>query len=129
MEREEQIKQAAEINYGSMYHKYPMEYFTEGAKWADAHPQSPWKSVKDTPIEDGNFVIGFNKAWIDEDFNPQGIRIGFMSNGEFISAYWWDYQDDFISISKSTCEGNPEFYKDHIGNTEPTHWMQIPEKL
>lgn len=83
-------------------------------------------SVSEVPIDEVNFVIGFNKAWIDEDFNPKGVRMGFMSNGEFISAYWWDYQDDFIAISKSICESNPDFFRNHIENTEPTHWAPIP---
>jgi len=57
MTREEEIKQVAKAYYGEMYHKYPMEYFTEGAKWADAHPQNPWISVEDKLPEKGDFVF------------------------------------------------------------------------
>lgn len=57
MTREEEIKRAADIYYGGMYHKYPMEYFTKGAQWADKHPKSPWISVKDRLPEVGDYVL------------------------------------------------------------------------
>ena len=29
-------------------------------------------------------VLAFNSKWIDEDFNPNGIRIGFYNGEDFI---------------------------------------------
>lgn len=46
-------------------------------------------------------VVAFNHKWINRDFNPRGIRVGFQcDDGDFISAYWWDYQNDYIAIAK-----------------------------
>lgn len=90
---------------------------------------SPWISAKDNPIPQGPFVIAYNQKWVDEDFNPQGVRIGFQSDDGFISAYWWDEQDDFIAIAKWKWEGDPEqesFFEHHLDNSEPTYWMPIP---
>jgi len=70
-------------------------------------------------------VICFNPAWIDEDFNPKGIRIGFRTDDDFITAYYWNYQDSYMTISHSECD-NKEFYSDKIrNNVEPTHWKKI----
>lgn len=88
-----------------------------------------WKEIKtekDLP-EFGVEVICFNKSWIDEDFNPNGIRIGFLNgDGDFTTAHWWDYQDTYMTISKTDCEDN-EVFSDEIRNsTEPTHWISVP---
>lgn len=71
-------------------------------------------------------VLAYNSKWVDIDFNPKGIRIGFLSEDGFISAYWWDYQDCYITISKSICKDNKDFYINAIDNTEPEYWMEIP---
>lgn len=73
-------------------------------------------------------VIAFNHKWINEDFNPRGIRVGFRTeDGDFISAYWWDYQDDYIAIAKWKCEASPNFYENHLDNIEPEWWTPISE--
>lgn len=82
---------------------------------------------KDKKPEEGVEVIGYNKAWIDEDFNPKGARVGFLCDDRFISAYWWDYQDCYITIDKDRCFDDPEFYANHINNTEPECWLPIPK--
>lgn len=98
----------------------------EEARWTDVNPK--WINYKKRKPEDFVEVLAYNKNWIDEDFNPTGIRIGFIDgNGDFTSAYWWDYQDCYETISKAICEENSEFYSKHIGNTEPTHWMSMPK--
>lgn len=75
----------------------------------------------------GEEVIAFSHRWINVDFNPKGIRIGFRTEEDnFVSAYWWDYQDDYTAISKLKCESNPDFYVDHLGKTEPEWWRPIP---
>ena len=45
-------------------------------------------------------VIGYNPAWIDEDFNPNGTRIGFLS----------DYGDD--EVEGQTVAENPSAVPD-----------------
>ena len=58
-------------------------------------------------------VIGQSDEWINEDYNPNGVRIGFQNideeNGPFITAKWNDYQD---------------FY-DTIEDSKPTKWKYI----
>lgn len=59
---------------------------------------SDWVCSKQRPLtQDDGEVLAHHPDWIDEDFNPKGIRIGFVGGeGNFISAYWWDYQDTYI---------------------------------
>ena len=47
-----------------------------------------WNKVSEKEIPFGEEVIAFNKEWIDEDFNPNGTRIGFLLDDGFISATW-----------------------------------------
>lgn len=42
-------------------------------------------------------VVAFHPDWIDLDFNPNGIRIGFFTDAVFISARWNDSQDSYIA--------------------------------
>jgi len=87
-----------------------------------------WVSVKDTLPENGLEVICYNKEWINEDFNPNGTRIGFLNGeNEFTLAHWWDYQDTYITISKNECDNDPQAFSSGIkDNTEPTHWILMP---
>lgn len=77
--------------------------------------------------EEGIEVICFNKEWIDEDFNPNGTRIGFRTDDGFITAYWWDYQDTYMTISEIECKNNDAYSIKTQRSTEPTHWMEIPK--
>lgn len=51
MTREEEIDNAKTAFYERVleddYYYDPRDCFEEGAKWADAHPKSPWISVED----------------------------------------------------------------------------------
>ena len=125
MTREEQISKEAYIQEELVY--IDAESFIEGAKWADKNQKNPWIKWNDKKPEEGIEVIAYNKNWIDEDFNPNGTRIGFINgDGEFTSAYWWDYQDCYITINSSLCLEDKVFYSNHINNTEPEMWMYIP---
>ena len=43
-----------------------------------------WIEVsEDHPLPYGQEVIGYNKEWVNEDFNPSGTRIGFFSDAGF----------------------------------------------
>lgn len=89
-------------------------------EWIDIQKQKP---------EAGEEVLCFNEKWINEDFNPKGIRIGFMCNvGRFTTAHWWDYQDTYMTISREEVDDNPQAFSDSVkDHTEPTHWMPLPE--
>lgn len=93
-----------------------------------------WISIKDRPLqrEDGQ-VLGFNPEWIDEDFNPSGIRVGFLSEDGFTSATWNNEQDCFDTVYE---EGD-DYYKGNLFTLEqekknarpnmPTHYMFFPK--
>ena len=98
----------------------------------------------DHPLPYAQEVIGYNKAWVHEDFNPSGTRIGFLSDEGFFSAKWVNDQDcyttcyeegDDYTISqilpdetrKTWCKyENGEAVEGHLPNM-PTHFMLIPK--
>ena len=47
-----------------------------------------WNKVSEKELPFGEEVIAFNEKWIDEDFNPNGTRVGFMQDDGFVSATW-----------------------------------------
>ena len=98
--------------------------FLEGAEFALENRYINYQEQK-PPI--GVEVIAYHHKWVDEDFNPNGTRIGFLSDDGFISAFWWDEQDCYETISKQHCESNRDFYRSHIDNTEPEFWFPIPK--
>lgn len=75
---------------------------------------------------EGEEVLAYHPSWIDEDFNPRGIRIGFWNGGDdFKSAHWWDYQDCYITISHCDCDDN-SLFSDRIKNSiEPELWISL----
>ena len=92
--------------------------FLEGAKFALNNQCINYREQK-PPL--GVEVIAFNRRWIDEDFNPNGTRIGFLNeNDDFTSAYWWDEQDCYEINDGS-------FHKSPIDNIEPEFWAYIPK--
>lgn len=98
--------------------------FVEGANFALNNMYINYQEQK-PPI--GVEVIAYNHKWVDEDFNPNGIRIGFLSDDGFTSAFWWDEQDCYETISKLHCEDDEDFFERHIDNTEPEFWFPIPK--
>ena len=66
-----------------------------------------WKKFKEEKPTEGEEVLAYHPSWIDEDFNPRSIRIGFWNGGDdFKSAHWWDYKDCYITISHCDCDDN-----------------------
>lgn len=98
----------------------------------------------DHPLPDGQEVIGYNKEWVHEDFNPSGTRIGFLSDIGFHSAKWINDQDYYATCSeegddyeiyqilpdgtrKTWCKyENGEPVEGYLPNM-PTHFMLIPK--
>ena len=98
----------------------------------------------DHPLPYAQEVIGYNKEWVHEDFNPSGTRVGFLSDEGFFSAKWVNDQDcyttcyeegDDYTISQITPDGtrktwykyeNGEAVEGHLPNM-PTHFMLIPK--
>ena len=98
----------------------------------------------DHPLPYGQEVIGYNKEWVHEDFNPSGTRVGFLNDIGFISAKWVDDQDCYSTCSeegddyniyeilpdgtrKTWCKyENGEAVEGYLPNM-PTHFMLIPK--
>ena len=96
------------------------------------------------PLPDGQEVIGYNKEWVDEDFNPSGTRAGFLSDIGFHSAKWVNDHDCYTTCSeegddyfisqifpdgtrKTWCKyENGEPVEGYLPNM-PTHFMLIPK--
>ena len=96
------------------------------------------------PLPDGQEVIGYNKEWVDEDFNPSGTRAGFLSDIGFHSAKWVNDHDCYTTCSeegddyfisqlfpdgtrKTWCKyENGEPVEGYLP-TMPTHFMLIPK--
>jgi hypothetical protein len=87
-----------------------------------------WIKVDDMLPEEGIEVLCFNEAWINEDFNPKGIRIGFLNGSEWTTAHYWNYQDTYMTISHSYCDNDEEFSDEIRDNIDPTHYMLFSDK-
>lgn len=94
-----------------------------------------WNKVSEVELPFGEEVIAFNEKWIDEDFNPNGTRVGFMQDDGFISATWNNEQDCYDTCyeegddyykSVSGIPGADEYYKQFAKSNMPTHWMEMP---
>ena len=114
----EKIKKEAD-GYGTV-----APTFIEGANFA---LEKLWINFKEKEPPFGVEVIAYHHKWVDEDFNPNGTRIGFLLDDGFTSAFWWDNQDCYATISKQHCESNKYFYAEYIDNTEPEFWYPIPQ--
>lgn len=98
---------------------------------------------KDMPLPKYTEVLAYNKEWINEDFCPNGIRIGFLSDVGFFSAKWNNDQDcydthceegdDYIleqiqsdgTAKKWSRYENGKAVEGYLPNM-PTHYMLIP---
>jgi hypothetical protein len=84
-----------------------------------------WKNYNEIKPPHGIEILAHNPMWIDEDYNPKGIRIGFEYAEGFVSAHYWNYQDCYMTISHTECDDN-ECYSDEIKNSiEPTLWIEL----
>ena len=113
MKLQEKIQKKAK-EYGQL-----ASVFLEGAKFV---LENRYINYQEQRPPFGVEVIAYHHKWIDEDFNPRGIRVGFLGFDGFISAFWYDEQDCYETISKQHCESNKDFYANHIDNIEPEFW-------
>lgn len=73
-----------------------------------------WNKTENTKPPVGEEVLAYHPAWVDEDFNEDGIRIGFLTDeNEFYCAEWMDYKDCYMCRHETPL---------------PTHWMPKPKK-
>ena len=104
------------------------------------------KIDKKHPLPKFKEVLSFNEMWIDEDFNPTGIRIGYLDdNGNFVSAKYCPDSEDYVTCceegddydtsqfqpdgtTKTWYHRNGEAIEGYLPNL-PTHFMYINPPL
>lgn len=100
--REEEIKKVAEGKYVNTPMPYIRSSFIEGAQWADAHPQSPWRNVMtDEPKKDQDVFVH-----IPNFCGGEYCKLTYLGN------YRWSQDNE---------EWTTEFYNNEV------MWMPIPE--
>ena len=86
--------------------------FQMGTKWADAHPVSPWVSVKESlPKED------------PERNDYMSVEVLTITDKGYINLDTYDYQNQFWFIRSELLVVDDN--DDSLG--EVTHWMYIPK--
>lgn len=82
-----------------------------------------WIKINNIPPE--GEVLLYNEKWINEDWNPNGVRIGFYDDvSGWVSAYWCNYHDEYHT---RTSEDDDKQFEDFKGKNQiPTHWLPIP---
>lgn len=91
--------------------------FISGAQFADSLDR--WVKVEDSLPEHGVCVLGFSEKWVDEDFNPTGVRECYVDqDGAWASTEWDNDQDSWHTHSEFWCEAGSDF--------NPSHWMNKP---
>ena len=102
-------------------------------KGMTARLKPEWIDYKKQKPPYGEEVLAYHHLWVREDLNPNVIRIGFRSEpivddeDDFMSSYWWNYQDCYMTISKSEVKDNPFFNQKHLECIQPEYWMKIPK--
>lgn len=97
-----------------------------------------WINYREQKPPFGVPVIAYHHLWVDPDFNPNGTREGFCTDNvasdsetnpyDFVSAHYWNYQDCYMTISKSEIECHENEYSENIRNSiEPEYWTEIPK--
>lgn len=85
-----------------------------------------WKKYKEEKPPVGQEVLAYHPDWVDDDFNPKGVRVGFWDGeDDFTSAHWWSHQDCYMTISHFECDDNPAFSDNTKNSIEPELWVLL----
>lgn len=83
-----------------------------------------WIDLKEQQPEAGREVLLYNEKWINEDYNPNGIRIGWFGDvSGWVSAYWCNYHEEYHT--RDSVDDDKQFTDSEAENQVPTHWMEI----
>ena len=112
MTREEEMDNAKTAFYERVleddYYYDPRDCFEEGAKWADAHPKSPWISVEDDlPCNHEELMAKRLFSYEKETVHVLTL----LPDGDIVI--------DFMVRNR----GKWKWWSHH----RPTHWFPIPE--
>ena len=133
---QEQIEKALEehINrelYDATNHGYPIQEvdvrkaFKKGAELVNKYWQEKtrWMPINERMPPVGIEVLFQNDKWIDEDFNPKGIRIGFLDGDDiYYSAYYCGYHDEYHT--RNSHEDDSHFKLEKAIDQIPTKWKE-----
>ena len=89
----------------------PLNTFFKMQNWYDAIANPP---------KDGEEVMGYNKEWIDLDFNPSGTCLCFISAGDWTIASWDSAAEWWVTRYSGAQYDNRNFKE------APTNWMPKP---
>lgn len=86
-----------------------------------------WKEIlKEGIPEEGFEVIGYNKSWINEDYNPEGTCLCFINDDDWIVLQWCGYCDEWHT--KNTGDSDETLkLKNQYRIEAPTHWTYKPK--
>lgn len=83
-----------------------------------------WIEITEENKPKDEVVLGFNTKWIDEDFNPDGVRLCHWCDlSGWVSSYWSNYHECYYTRNSVV---DDELYK--LPNKEdqiPTHFCKI----
>lgn len=83
-----------------------------------------WIPIEEELPELGVEVLFKNEKWINEDYNPDGVRIGFRDDGAgYVTAYYCSYHDEYHT--RNSEEDNGQFEQAKAEDQIPTHWRPI----
>ena len=87
-----------------------------------------WMILSENKPVSGLEILMYNAKWIDEDFNPNGTRIGFKSDVlGYVTAYWCNKHDEYLT--RDSFENNTNFKNTKAEDQIPTHWCYITKPL
>lgn len=83
-------------------------YHSDDAVWvkdilnflkANKEEKNEWIKIdKKHPLPKFEEVLAYNKEWVEADFNPKGVRIGYLTDeGNFVSAKYDPDGEDYVS--------------------------------
>lgn len=69
-------------------------------------------------------ILGFNEKWIDEDFNPEGVRLCHWCDlSGWVSSYWNNYHECY---NTRTSDEDDEIYTlREAADQIPSHYCKI----
>lgn len=72
-----------------------------------------WKPISELTEPTANNYLFYNKEWIDLDFCPNGVKIGYLTFGE----------NDELEYAIASIDGEGDWI--HVYD-QPTHYMECP---
>lgn len=84
---------------GRNYICYKLLSFINSLPEESSEEEKGWIKIDEKhPLPKFEEVLAYNKEWVEADFNPKGVRIGYLTDeGNFVSAKYDPDGEDYIS--------------------------------